>query len=120
METVEIKCLKSILNVAERAKKAKNAIYQALERVRDEGAAGSNPVIPTIKKSTHRGAFFYARREDLNLKKARAVKKRIDNCFQASDAKYGTEMRSIWVYEQDKREADVSCHPDHEKRHFSF
>ena len=29
-------------------KKAKTAIYQALERVRDVGAAGSNPVIPTI------------------------------------------------------------------------
>ena len=28
-------------------KKAKTAIYQALERVRDEEAAGSNPVIPT-------------------------------------------------------------------------
>ena len=35
METVEIRCPKSILNVAERAKKVKNAIYQALERVRD-------------------------------------------------------------------------------------
>ena len=50
METVEIKCLKSMLNVAERAKKAKTAIYQALERVRDEEAAGSNPVIPTKKR----------------------------------------------------------------------
>ena len=47
METVEIKCPKSILNVAKRAKKAKTATYQALERVRDEEAAGSNPVIPT-------------------------------------------------------------------------
>ena len=28
-------------------KKVKTAIYQALERVRDEEAAGSNPVIPT-------------------------------------------------------------------------
>ena len=47
METVEIIWLKSILNVAKRAKKGKNAIYQALERVRDVGATGSNPVIPT-------------------------------------------------------------------------
>ena len=45
---MEIRCLKSILNVAERAKKVKTAIYQALERVRDEGAAGSNPVTSTI------------------------------------------------------------------------
>ena len=37
-----------MLNVAKRAKKAKTAIYQALERVRDEGAAGLNLVIPTI------------------------------------------------------------------------
>ena len=27
-------------------KKVKSAIYQAIERVRDEEAAGSNPVIP--------------------------------------------------------------------------
>ena len=41
---MEIRWLKSILNVAKRAKKAKIAIYQALERVRDVGAAGLNPV----------------------------------------------------------------------------
>ena len=49
METVEIRCPKSMLNVAERTKKAKTAIYQTLERVRDEEAAGSNPVFPTKK-----------------------------------------------------------------------
>ena len=27
-------------------------------------------------------------------------------------AKVGTEMRSIWVTEQSRREAAVSCHPD--------
>ena len=51
-----------MLNVAERTKKAKTATYQALERVRDEEAAGSNPVIPTKKVgSTVRclPTFFY-------------------------------------------------------------
>ena len=38
-----------MLNVAESAKKAKTAIYQALERVRDEDDAGSNPAFPTKK-----------------------------------------------------------------------
>ena len=67
METVEIRCPKSMLNVAERAKKAKTAIYQALERVRDVGAAGSNPVIPTTSEWTshHSGVLrhssFFAR-----------------------------------------------------------
>ncbi len=49
---MEIRCPKSMLNVAKRAKKAKTAIYQALERVRDEEAAGSNPVIPTNSKQS--------------------------------------------------------------------
>ena len=49
METVEIRCPKSILNVAKRAKKAKTAIYQALERVREQEAVGSSPATPTKK-----------------------------------------------------------------------
>jgi len=43
----------------------KTAIYQALERVRDVGAAGSNPVIPTnyknrirAKKTSSYAVFF--------------------------------------------------------------
>ena len=36
-----------MLNVAKRAKKVKTAIYQALERVRDQEAGGSNPLTPT-------------------------------------------------------------------------
>ena len=40
-------------------------------------AAGSSPVIPTNKKGTLLGAFFIALKfeKDLNLKKARTVKK---------------------------------------------
>ena len=41
-----------MFNVAKGLKKVKTAIYQALELFRDEGAAGSNPVIPTTKKRT--------------------------------------------------------------------
>ena len=53
METVETRCLKSILNVAERDKKAKTAIYQALERVREQEDVGSNPSTPTSQNSSN-------------------------------------------------------------------
>ena len=42
------KMSKEYVECSGKGKKAKPAIYQALERVRDEEAAGSNPVIPTI------------------------------------------------------------------------
>ena len=85
--------------------------------VRDVGAAGSNPVIPTNKKGiSHSGVpFFYylGMAKDLNLKKARSVKKSCRwQVFSERGAQTGTEMRSIWVVKQARRATAVSCHPD--------
>ena len=64
-------------------KKAKTAIYQALERVRDVGAAGSNPVIPTKNAvDTVVSLHFFFFEKDLNLKNARAVKKAVTKMSQ--------------------------------------
>ena len=47
-------------------KKAKTAIYQALERVRDEEAAGSNPVIPTtLNLSNQSGSEVFVLYENI-------------------------------------------------------
>ena len=46
------KMSKEYVECSGKGKKAKPAIYQALERVWDEEAAGSNPVIPTTSKQS--------------------------------------------------------------------
>ena len=62
----------------------------------DQDAAGSSPVTSTNKKVRKKRAFFVARREDLNLKKATSVKKSCrGQVFSKVGAQAGTEAEGL-------------------------
>ena len=75
--------------------------------VRDAEAAGSNPVISTIKTVNPFGfaVFIFVYGRIRTSRRQRALRKRLIIVFSEVGAQAGTEMQSIWV---DKRDTAVS------------
>ena len=113
METVEIRWLKSILNVAERAKKGKNRYISGFRACSGRRSRRFKSCHLDKKPRHPKGCFgFFVFKKDLNLKKARIEKKTIINRFPMSGAKTGTADFFCGRQAEQIAKQDVSCHLD--------